>query len=306
MAEAPSQPILIALSDATGETAEQACKAALAQFGRVEDSSVRVVPHVLSDRALEAAVLQAKQTGALLAYTLVGPELRTRVKELSDQHRVTTVDLLGPLIARIARQVGQKPLKVPGLGHELDEDYFRRIEAVEFAVNNDDGKLPQNLPKAEIVIVGISRTSKTPLSNYIAHRGYKVSNVPLVLDVPLPRQLTEVDPRRVFGLLIDPVVLMKIRKARMETLRMSADSDYGDLRHIRHEIRYAKKIFAEHPEWTIIDITRKAVEETAAQVLETYRTNLAAPPKTKAKRKTRKKAGKKKATAKKKVARKDS
>ena len=264
-------PLLVAISDATGETAEQCCQAALAQFGQFPDSSVRLFPQVLNEEALERAVEYAKEINALLVYTLVGSDLRARVKTLTEEHDVRSVDLLGRLILQIGRQINQAPLNVPGLGHELDEDYFRRVEAVEFAVYNDDGKIPANLAKAEIVIVGISRTSKTPLSNYIAHRGYKVANVPIILDLDLPRELADVDPRRVFGLLIDPLTLSRIRKTRMEALRMQPDAGYGDLRQIRREITFARKLFDAHPAWTIIDISKKAIEETASWILETYR-----------------------------------
>ena len=263
--------LVYSVSDATGETALQACKAALAQFGQFEESSIRSVSHVLSEEDLRRVVKQAKDANAILAYTLVGPELRSRIKELVEEHEVKAVDLLGTLIARFARHLDRKPLAVPGLGHELDDDYFRRVDAVEFAVANDDGREPRNLRKADIVIVGISRTGKTPLSNYIAHRGYKVANVPLVLDVNTPKELEDVDPRRVFGLSIDPAALMKIRQSRMETLRMEAHADYGDIRHIRREAAWARKVFESHPEWTVLNMTRKAIEETASKILELYR-----------------------------------
>jgi regulator of PEP synthase PpsR (kinase-PPPase family) len=265
------QPIVFALSDATGATAEQAVRSALAQFGHETPTRVRLFPHVLDPKALDDLMVQAKSQGALVVYTLVGPDLRRRVKELADAHEVPVVDLLGGLVNKLALHLGRAPLSVPGLGHETDAEYFRRIEAVEFAVKNDDGKEPQNLRKADIVFVGISRTSKTPLSNYIAQRGYKVANVPLVVDVPLPRELEQVDARRVFGLLIDPSVLVEIRRARMDGLGMPADSAYGDLAQVRREVAHARRLFQDHPDWTVIDITRKAVEETASTVLEHYR-----------------------------------
>ena len=268
---------MLAISDATGETAEQSCRAALAQFGHFEDARIRMLPHILNERALERAVIEAKEEKALLVYTLVGAELRARVKVLVNEHDVGSVDLLGPLVTRLGKHLGQRPLAVPGLGHELDEDYFRRIEAVEFAVSNDDGRRPDNLRKAELVIVGISRTSKTPLSNYIAHRGYRVANVPIVLDMPPPPQLDSLDPQRVFGLTIDPVTLMKIRQARMAALKMESTSDYGDLRQIRREITYARKLFDRHPGWTVIEVSRKAIEETASLILETYRQRFESP-----------------------------
>ncbi len=271
----PAQPTIIAVSDATGETAEQAGKAALAQFGHHEEGAVRVISNIRSVEALEAAVLKAKKIGALLLFTLVETELRGAVKDMALTHGVRAVDLIGGLIRGLATHLDLTPLSVPGLSHELDEEYFKRVAAIEFSVNNDDGKNPQNLPKADIVIVGISRASKTPLSNYIAHRGYKVANVPIVMGVPLPRQLDEVDPDRVFALTIDPVVLMKIRQARMASLRMRSDSDYGDLRQIRREINHAKRTAQEQHGWTLVDMSRKAVEEAATAIIETFRSRFA-------------------------------
>jgi len=305
---AGSHPLILAVSDATGETAQQTAKAGLAQFGKFEDSAVLLVSHVLNESDLEQCVKQAAALDALLAYTLVGPALRAKVKVPVNKHGVAAVDLLGPLISRLTSHMGRDPLAMPGLGHELDADYFRRIEAVEFAVYNDDGRHPKNLHKAEIVIVGISRTSKTPLSNYIAHRGYRVANVPVVLGVPYPPELDDVDPKRVFGLSIDPSVLMKIRRERMESLRMSPDADYGDVRHIRREAQWARRIFLSHPGWTVINMTRKAVEETASKVLEVYRGYFETPgsgdaqkrkqPNAEKKAKTKKKQQKKKKTRK--------
>lgn len=262
---------IYAVSDATGETAEQTSRAALAQFGHTEPTRIKMFSHILEEATLAEVVQEAKRADALIAYTLVGAKLRRAMRRLSEDAGVPAVDLLGGLILEISRQLDLKPLALPGLGHETDEAYFRRIEAVEFAVKNDDGRHPQNLLKADIVFVGISRTSKTPLSNYIAHRGYRVANVPLVLEVPPPAQLAEVDPRRVFGLVIDPVELAGIRRARMEALGMDADAGYGDLDTIRKEMVWARKLFQRHPEWTVLDITRKAIEETASTVLEAYR-----------------------------------
>jgi regulator of PEP synthase PpsR (kinase-PPPase family) len=261
----------MAISDSTGETAEQCCRAALAQFGAFPEGTVRVVSHVLDEETLDRCLADAASHGAIVAYTLVGRGLRNRVQELADRHDVVTHDLLGALIGRLATQLGRGAKNVPGLGHELDAEYFRRIEAIEFAVYNDDGKVPSNLKKADIVLIGISRTSKTPLSNYLAQRGYKVANVPFVPEVPLPAELASIDPRRVFGLMIDAVTLMNIRKARMKALGMSPDAGYGDLRQIRREITHAHQLFDMHPEWTVVDVSQRAIEETATTILEAYR-----------------------------------
>jgi regulator of PEP synthase PpsR (kinase-PPPase family) len=302
----PTHAIILAISDATGETSEQAGKAALAQFGLQEQGTVRTVSNIRTVSALEEVMRKAKEIHALVVYTLVDRTLRHAVRDLAERHDVTAVDLIGGLIRGLAQHLGQAPLSVPGLGHELSEEYFRRIAAVEFTVNQDDGKNPQNLHRADIVLVGISRTSKTPLSNYLAHRGLKVANVPIVQDVPLPRELESVDPRRVFALGLNAVTLQNIRQTRMEKLRMKPGSDYGDLRQIRREIGYARRLFDQHPEWTQVDVSRKAVEESAATVIEIYRDHFEkdeddapAPKKTRGKKAARRKKAKKPAAPKK-------
>jgi regulator of PEP synthase PpsR (kinase-PPPase family) len=165
---------------------------------------------------------------------------------------------------------------VPGLLHTITEDYFRRIEAVEFAVKNDDGAEPRNLPKADIVLVGISRTSKTPLSTYLAQRGLKVANVPLVLGIDPPEELAQVDERKVFGLIINPDSLMRIRQARLKHLGMPTDSSYGARAHIDSEIGFAREIFRKHSNWPVIDVTNRAIEETAADILRIYQERMGA------------------------------
>lgn len=262
---------VFAVSDATGETAEQAARAALAQFGAHHGARIQVVRQVRNEEALVSVLERAAALEALIVYTLVDPDLRGRMATLAQEHAVTAVDLLGGLIWELSRHLELPPLHLPGLGYETDEEYFRRIEAVEFTVYNDDGRLPENLTKADLVFVGLSRTSKTPLSNYIAHRGLKVANVPIVAGLPPPAELEEVDPRRVFALVVDPTVLVHVRRARLEAMGLEADARYGDLRHVRDEMRWARRLFREHPAWTVIDITERAIEETAAQVLETYR-----------------------------------
>ena len=262
--------ILVA-SDATGETGEKVVKAALAQFFGHEKVRVTVLPHVRDEAAVHSLVEQAKTQNALLVYTLVGPPLRALVRRLAEEREVRAVDLLGHLLLQMGIHFGEDPLYTPGLGHELNAEYFKRVEAVEFAVNNDDGREPRNLRRADIVLVGISRTSKTPLSSYIAHRGYRVANVPLVVDIPPPKELDQVDPRRVFALLIDPSTLLQIRKTRMKHLGMEPGDGYGDPRQIRGELEYSRGLYAKHPEWTVLDITGKAIEETASSILEQYR-----------------------------------
>jgi len=266
--------ILVA-SDATGETGEKAVRAALVQFFGYEKVRIEVLPHVRDEAAVRAVVAEAKKRSALLVYTLVGSTLRSMVKRVAEEEDVRSVDLLGGLLLQMAMHFGEDPLYKPGLGHELNAEYFKRIDAVEFAVNNDDGKEPRNLRKADIVLVGVSRTSKTPLSQYIAHRGYRVANVPLVREIPLPRELELVDPRRVFGLLLDPATLVEVRRTRMKHMGMEPSSQYGDPRRVREELEWCRALFAAHPQWTLLEISGKAIEETASLVLERYRQRFA-------------------------------
>lgn len=268
---------IYAVSDSTGETAEQVASAALAQFGAQHAQGIRILSHIRDEKTLKEIVQEARERGAMIVYTLVGPDLRARMATLTKEHAVQAVDLLGNLIWELSRHLNLPPLYMPGLGHETDAEYFRRIEAVEFAVYNDDGRLPENLTQADIVLVGISRSSKTPLSNYIAHRGYKVANVPLVKEVPPPFQLDDVDPRRVFALVVDPTVLVHVRQARLDAMGVESDASYGNLRAIREEMLWARRVFRDHPKWTIVDITERAIEETAAMVLEYYRERFEVP-----------------------------
>ena len=255
------------ISDATGDTAERVVRAALLQFKDVP-CIVRTYSHVRLEAEVEEIVERAAEQRALVVFTLVSPAERELLWKLCDRMNVDAVDLIGSLMAKLASYFGSQPSGVPGLMHTISEDYYRRIEAVEFAVKNDDGAEPRNLPKADLVLVGISRTSKTPLSTFLAmQKGLRCANVPLVLGVEPPAELGEIDNSKVFGLTIQPDSLMRIRQARLAHLGMPPDSSYGMLEHIRRESAYAQEIFRKHPDWPVIDVTAKAVEETAADIL---------------------------------------
>lgn len=257
------------ISDSTGETGAKVVQAALLQFAR-EQVSLRFFSNLRDPKALRDTVDKAAAEGALVVYTLVGAKRRMVIHDRAAQYGVQAVDLLGPLMARLTRWLGESPAATPGLLHRLDEDYFRRIEAMEFAVKNDDGRLPRNFPQADLVVVGVSRTSKTPVSATLAQRGYKVANLPLVLDVPLPPEIDEVDPRRVYGLTIAPPALFEIRRERVRHLGLKISDNYADLRQIQRELAWAREIYRDRPDWTIFDVTRRAVEETATDILAHY------------------------------------
>ncbi|CAF2148922.1 hypothetical protein BRARA_A01162 [Brassica rapa] len=267
------------VSDGTGWTAEHAVNAALGQFDYcLVDRGCPVNTHLFSgieDReTLMEIIKQAAIEGAMVMYTLADPSMAEAAMRACKLWSISSLDILGPITDAISSHLGANPSGLSrGVSNSsLNEDYFKRIEAIEFTIKHDDGALPENLEKADIVLVGVSRTGKTPLSTYLAQKGYKVSNVPIVNGVDLPRTLFEVDSRKVFGLMINPVVLQGIREARAKSLGLGSGFEikYSELRSVREELELAKRIFAENPSWPVIEVTERAIEETAAVVLRLY------------------------------------
>jgi regulator of PEP synthase PpsR (kinase-PPPase family) len=256
------------VSDATGETAEKMVRAAALQF--TEPVQFRTYSRVRLESECEQIIEKAAEIKAFVVFTVVNAEERDLLAKLVDRYNVDAVDLIGALINKLGGFLSATPAGVPGLLHTLTEDYFRRIEAVEFAVKNDDGSEPRNLPRADLVLVGISRTSKTPLSTFLAQRGLRVANVPLVLGIEPPSELDQVDDRRVFGLIIQPDILMRIRQNRLSYLGMPQDSSYGTRAHIETELEFSRGVFRSHPRWPVIDVTNRAIEETAADIMRIY------------------------------------
>jgi regulator of PEP synthase PpsR (kinase-PPPase family) len=259
------KPILV-LSDGTGETGEKMVRAALQQF-KGHLVHVRTYAHITRPEQLRSWFRVAARQGAFVVTTLVSKDMREHAAVLSQEHGVVHLDLIEDLLGVLSGYLSLQPVGVPGLLHQADETYFRRIEAVEFTVKADDGKEPRMLRQADIILVGVSRTSKTPLSTYLAHKGYKVGNVPIVLDHDPPALLAEVDQRRVFALIIDPESLQAIRRARLLAMGMSKAVNYDDMDYIMAELEYAQRLFRGHRDWPVIDVTGKAVEETAATIL---------------------------------------
>ncbi len=261
----PTDQAIYLLSDATGETAEKMILAALTQF---RDKPVRLirVNNVRTKNQVYESLDDALASSALVVYTIVNRELAQLTHDECDSLGLISIDLLTPLLMKVAHFVGRSPKETPGLLHGIDEAYFKRIEAIEFTVKQDDGQEPRNLYLADIVLVGISRTSKTPLSIYLAHRGWKVANVPLVKGIDPPPELYEIDPKRIVALIIDPQRLVEVRAARLRNLGQDPRAAYADYEEIEEELKFAKKFFRGHP-WSVIDVSSKAIEETANEVL---------------------------------------
>jgi len=259
--------VIYVVSDSTGETAERVTRATLLQF---PDHGIRlkIERRVRDRRALSAVLQKAAIDRAMVVFTLVRPELRDHFNQEADKLGVRHVDVIGALISHIGEHLKADPVNIPTAEMPLSEEYYRRVEAIEFAVKSDDGKEPRNLHKADLVLVGVSRTSKTPLSTYLAGRGLKVANVPLVLGVEPPKELYEMSGYRVVGLTIEVDQLMDIRKQRLQSLGMPPDANYGLRDHVKAELEYAHGILRANPDWMVVDVTNCAIEETATIILE--------------------------------------
>lgn len=256
------------VSDGTGETVEKVMKAALKQFSTTP-VSVEKFPRITNIESMQMVIQKASVNDALLLSTLVSPDLRLQTKDIASNYRIRHIDLLDNLLEQLSIFLRVKPDGVPNIMHQVNDEYFRRIEAIEFTVRGDDGKNPKLLHKADIVLLGVSRTSKTPLSVFLAHKGYKVCNIPIVFEHNPPPSLAEIDQQRIFGLIIDPSTLQRIRKQRLKTMRVSNRSSYGELDYILAELEWADNLFRGNPTWPVIDITQRAVEETAGIILNT-------------------------------------
>jgi [pyruvate, water dikinase]-phosphate phosphotransferase / [pyruvate, water dikinase] kinase len=254
------------ISDATGETAERVIKAALSQF---YDEEVRVMRlcQIHNESDIQQAMSVVIHEPGMIAYTLVDPSLSQIVERMAEEQGVYAVDLLSGLIYSLSCFLGATSRAKPGLLHRIDTDYFKRMEAVNFTVTHDDGQETQYLHKADLVLVGASRSSKTPLSMYLAHKGYKVANVPLVMGIEPPEELFQIDQQKIVGLIIDPKRLVEIRTSRLINMRQSPRGNYADYNQVEDEITFCKRLYRQHPKWMVIDVTNKSVEESCSEIL---------------------------------------
>ena len=254
------------VSDALGETAEGVARAALAQFEGVP-CRVRRLSHVDHEAALLGSlrVIEAAPQ-PVVVYTMVLDGLRAQMARELSRRGIPAVDVLGPVLGAIEEVAGRRAVHTPGSIHRLDEGYFKRVEAVEFAVRYDDGKDPRGLALADVVLLGVSRTSKTPLSMYLAHHRVKVANVPLVPEAPIPDELLRISRDRLVGLTIDPESLRDIRRTRLETIGLPEGAPYASLERIERELDYAWDVFRRLG-CRVVDVSRRAVEETAERVM---------------------------------------
>ncbi len=255
------------ISDSVGETGDLVTKAAISQFRPgMQDTKLQRFPHVESVEQLTEIVQLAKEQNAIIVFTLVKEIMRDFLHDICQEKEIPAVDLMGPIMEMLGETLQVEPLEEPGLVRKLDDDYFKKIEAIEFAVKYDDGRDPRGLLKADIVLIGVSRTSKTPLSQFLAHKRYKVANVPLVPEVEPPEELFLVDPKKCIGLVISPEKLNSIRKERLLALGLDDSASYAKLERINEEITHFKNV-VNRIGCQVIDVTNKAVEETANDII---------------------------------------
>ncbi|KAB7647646.1 pyruvate, water dikinase regulatory protein [Polymorphobacter fuscus] len=264
----PSRLHLHLVSDSTGETLESIAKAGLARFEGVEGIKhfwpmVRSEGHL--DRVIEAI---ARQPG-LIIYTLVDGGVRDRLEQRCASLGLPIVSPLDPMIGALSDLLDQAATRRPGRQHIMDKAYFDRIDAINFTMVHDDGAAHENWEEADIVLAGVSRTSKTPTSIYLANRGYKTANIPIVPQSPPPALLFTLKRPLVVGLTTAPERLLTIRRNRLLTIGQAPDTDYVDAAHIESEVAYARRLFADH-DIPVIDVTRRSIEETAAAIINLF------------------------------------
>ncbi|GAE91168.1 ATP/GTP-binding protein [Gracilibacillus boraciitolerans JCM 21714] len=259
--------IIYVVSDSVGETAEFVIKAALSQFMNEKEYDLYRISYVENLEVLRGAVYHAQQLGAMIGFTLVNPEYSQFLKYESADKHVECVDIMGPMLQAMERKFGRKPKEEPGLIHKLDEDYFRRIEAIEFAVRYDDGRDPRGVLQADIVLIGVSRTSKTPLSQYLAHKQLKVANVPIVPEVEPPSTLFEIPTNKCIGLKISSEKLNGIRRERLKSLGLADHAIYANMERIETELAFFDDLILQLG-CPVIDVSHKAVEETANIIMQ--------------------------------------
>lgn len=264
------------LSDGTGETAATMIRAALVQYSQKDINIVRC-KNVRTELQAEALVEECFHNRGMIAYTVASPVMRTKIREMASGKGIPYFDLLGPLLGTLDTYFGVNSESNVGILRVVDDMYFKRIEAIEYTVKHDDGKTFAELDKADIILVGISRTSKTPLSIFLGHKGWKVANVPLVLDTPLPKELSKVDQRRIIGLIIDMDSLQRIRKNRLEKFGQDTGGSYASMSNISKEIEYAENIFKQNRRWPVFNVTERALEETASEIVRIIAARLGLP-----------------------------
>lgn len=256
------------VSDSTGETLTTIAKAASVQYPQIK-AIEHVYPLVRTQRQLERVIQEVESAPGIVLYTVVNTDLTREIERRCKELNVPALHVLEPIMKVFESYLGAPQTPVVAGQHILDADYFRRIDALNFTMTHDDGRLPQDLNQADIIVLGISRTSKTPTSIYLAQRGYKTTNLPIVPGVPLPEALTKDHSAFVIGLVASPDRIAEIRRNRVRFLADRDMEGYVDREQIAEEVMQSRRMFSRNG-WPVIDVTRRSVEETAATIIKLY------------------------------------
>ena len=263
------EPSVYIISDSVGETAEFVVKAATSQFVN-QNMEVRKFPYIEDIETLEEVIIGAREVGAMIVYTLVIPSLKEYIQKRTKEVNVIAVDILSTIVNSMSQYIHESPSNKSGLVRQMDDEYFRKVEAIEFAVKYDDGRDPRGLLRADVVLIGVSRTSKTPLSMYLANKRFKVANVPLVPEVDPPDELYLVPRQKCIGLTIHPEQLNIIRTERLKALGLTSQANYASMERILSELDFADRVMKKVG-CPVINVSNKAVEETANKIIEIIR-----------------------------------
>ena len=258
--------IIYAISDSLGETAESVARATASQYDKEPIEIIRV-PYIVSEQQIDEVLEDAKVGGHVICHTIVSISLRNYLHTKAKEYCVQAVDIMGPVLNAVGTIADTEPRMTAGMVHKLDQEYFKKVEAIEFAVKYDDGKNPSGFAKADIVILGVSRTSKTPLSMYLAYKKIKAANLPLVPEVPLPEELFKIPPKKIVGLIIDPYKLNNIRSERLRAIGLEDEANYASVERINQELEYAKAIMR-RLHCQVLDVSNKSIEETSSFVMQ--------------------------------------
>ncbi|HIY57440.1 MAG TPA: kinase/pyrophosphorylase [Candidatus Tetragenococcus pullicola] len=257
---------IFVISDSAGETASKLAQATMAQYPSIEFELFRRT-FMTNETVLYQALNDAKKKNAIILHTMIEKHLVKITEEYCEMNQLYHLDILTPTVSEVQKRTGIAPTEEPGAMHHLDENYFRRIKAMEFAVKYDDGKNPRGFLEADVVLLGVSRTSKTPLSLFLANKNLKVANLPLVPQAHIPKEIWEVDSKKIVGLTNDPEVLNGIRKKRMIAYGLNPDTAYSDIDKIKEELEFANALY-QKLDCVVINVATLSIEETASLIMD--------------------------------------
>jgi len=260
------------VSDSTGETVTLVGRACLIQFDHIEPEE-HLWAMVRTEQKVQEILAELREKGGVVIYTLVDQSIRHLLEEGCADLQIPCIPVLDPVVAALGQYLGAEGRARPGSQHVMNAEYFSRIEALQYALSHDDGQSTWDLNNADVVLLGVSRTSKTPTCIYLANRGIKTANVPIVPGCPIPKEVFEINGPLIVGLTKDPKRLVEIRRQRLRLLDQDENTDYVNLEMVSKEINEARRLFSQH-DWPVINVSRKSIEETAATIYELYQVHV--------------------------------